>query len=133
MPKDVREFLHTRLNPSLLPEETVDKQIKVATLLVDNNKSNVLSDTDRNTIIMIVAGWLSYRAYTVEVESTKGEVPRTMTTQLLALERLADRVLLIAAQMGSTGAEGIEGLTGDQRSELHDERLAGSLPEGQNI
>ena len=128
--QDVRDYLSHRMKSGILGDETIQAQLETAGFLVRNTKSDDLSSADEDIVVRGVAGWLSYLAYTTEIETARGEVPETVWAHLDALEKVAKWLLDIAAKMSSTGAAGLEGLTGNQRSELHPERIAGSLPEG---
>jgi len=133
MPADIREFLSTRFTTTLLPEEVIQKQIDLATLIVANEKSSTLSSANEDLIITVYAGWLSYIAYCAEIEVKTGEVPQMMYAHQRTLERLAMKMLMIAALATATGYQGIEGLMGDQRSELNADRIAGSIPADEEI
>ena len=127
--QDIRNFLSHRMKSGLLGEETIQAQLETAQFIVSNTKSDDLTEAEEDIVVRGVAGWLSYLAYTTEVETARGEVPETVWDHLNALEKLAKWLLDIAAKMSSTGAVGLEGLTGTQRSELNLDRISGSLPE----
>jgi len=131
--QDVRDFLSHKMKHGLLGEETIQAQLETADLLVRNTKSDDLTSADEDIIVRGVAGWLSYLAYTTEIETARGEVPETVWDHLAALKELAKWLLEIAAKMSATGAAGSEGLTGHQRSELNIDRISGNLPEGADI
>lgn len=127
--QDVRDFLTHRMKHGLLGDETIQAQLETADLLVRNAKSDDLTSTDEDIIVRGVAGWLSYLAYTTEIETSRGELPETVWDHLDALEKLAKILLNIAGRMSATGAAGLEGLTATQRSELNIDRISGNLPE----
>ncbi len=131
--QDVRDYLSHRMKDGLLGDPTIQAQLETADLLIRNTKSDDLSSADEDIIVRGVAGWLSYLAYTTEIETARGELPETVWDHLDALEKVAKWLLDIAAKMSSTGAIGLEGLTGTQRSELNIDRISGNLPEGIDI
>jgi hypothetical protein len=131
--QDVRDYLTDKLTPGALNDPTIEKQIIVAKLFVDNIKSDALTDANYDTVVMVCAGYLSYRAYALELETAGGDVPQSTWIQMNTLKEICQQAQEIAAKSDGSDVAGIEGLTGAQRSELHLDRIAGSLPTDEDI
>jgi hypothetical protein len=131
--QDVRDYLTDKLTPGALNDPTIEKQIIVAKLFIDDIKSGDLSDADYDTIVMVCAGYLSYRAYALELETARGDVPQSTWIQMNTLKEVCEQARTVASKSDGSEGAGIEGLTGAQRSELHLDRIAGSLPTDEDI
>jgi len=94
---DVRDFLNN-LSPGRVADNTVQKQIEVATVKINAKKASGLSESTVNTAILVYASYLTYLAYVTEYERTAGVVPGFMVGHLQVLEKLANEFLTYTQQ-----------------------------------
>jgi len=78
----------------LLSDDTIEKQIEVASTTVEEEKSNAATTEAIEDAKLVLASYLSYAAYVNKLERGRGDLPvRQAREQLLFYERLAERMM----------------------------------------
>ena len=90
--QDVRDFLN-KITDDRLHADSIAKQIEIANVIVENEKSPEASEELVEDATLVQAGYLSYLAYATEFERSVGKVPMPMLIHIDRLERLAKQFL----------------------------------------
>jgi len=96
---DVRTFLNN-IDPELISDTVIQKQIDLAGPIVDAAKSKDASASDVDKAKLVYAGYLSYLAYTTEEERATGALPAAVSIRLVELKELAMTYLRLIATDG---------------------------------
>lgn len=89
---DVRTFLKD-LPAEFVSDDVIQKQIDVATLIVNKEKSSQASSSDVDYAILVNAAVLSLMAYASEIERSLGVASPSLTALITQLQKLADKTL----------------------------------------
>jgi len=95
---DVRKQLNN-LSTDLVPDSTVDQQIKLATERVNKAKSADANTTLVDYATLVYAAYLTYVAYTTEVERSTGFLPASFAVHLAELKEIAETFLRIVGEV----------------------------------
>jgi len=89
---DVRGFLNN-LSVGRVADNTVQKQIEVATAKLNINKASGVTTDTLDKAILVYSSYLTYLAYVTEYERSAGVVPGFMVGHLQTLKELSDSFL----------------------------------------
>jgi len=90
--QDVRDVL-ANLSSQRLPDATIEKQIRLATTIIENKKA---SDVDAQTLEdakLVYSVYLTLAAYSSKFERRVGGAPPEIAGQLAFWERMKDRFI----------------------------------------
>jgi len=89
---DVRGFLNN-LSVGRVADNTVQKQIEVATAKLNIDKASGVTADTLDKAILVYSSYLTYLAYVTEYERSAGVVPGFMVGHLQTLKELSDSFL----------------------------------------
>ena len=89
---DIRTLLKD-MPSEFVSDETIQKQIEIATFIVNKEKSNQASTTDINRAIELNAAFLTLSAYASEIERSLGVVSPSLNTLIQQYKIMADLAL----------------------------------------
>ena len=96
---DVRTLLKD-LPSEYVSDDAVQKQIDVATFIVNKEKSNQASASDVDKAVLLNAAFLTLSAYASEIERSLGVVSPSLNTLIERYKTLADMALEYVKRAG---------------------------------
>lgn len=79
--QDVRDVL-TSLSDQRVPDTTVEKMIRLANTIVENERSGEVPQNTMEDARLVVAAYLTLDAYANKLERTTGRIPPMVESQL---------------------------------------------------
>jgi len=89
---DVREFL-ADLPADYISDATINKQISIASAIIDGEKSDDADSTLVDQAKLVNAAYLTLLSYASRIERVTGVIPAPLEKYLIRFERLADRFI----------------------------------------
>lgn len=94
---DIREVLRG-LTDALVPDNSVSFWIDIATMVVEANIGESVSDTDKNNVIKVLGSFYTLQSYATYLQTSTGRIPNAIMGQMSELSKASSVLLSIISR-----------------------------------